>query len=355
MRNGIANLLLVLGTVFGALAAADSKRVYRDRPLSDGSTLVGARLFEPVSLGGSGGELAPDVEITPEVLDALIAAGVERVRVRHPKRSSETLSVGDALLGRVLAEPVVLPGETESFRAGRIVTPELRQRAEAAGVPLPVEVEGKPDQANAKEHLSSSIELPARLRRDAYVDRDTLARLERAKVGTVEVRIPPDFVLAEWRWGWMFALALVAMAGGVALKRMRAAGGAAGSERANVGAASLAQRFDAIERELGALEARLDRLDARALHAAIDSLLTGPVYRFVEDREALRAAHGLKAQALVMAPFAGVERKLNRAWSAAVDGDLDEARDCVRGALPFLRETASAFAPYRARAVAPAR
>ena len=40
-----------------------------------------------------------------------------------------------------------------------------------------------------------------------------------------------------------------------------------------------------------------------------------------------------------MDSFAGMERQLNRAWSAAADAHLPESEACLRNAQPMLVET----------------
>ena len=61
---------------------------------------------------------------------------------------------------------------------------------------------------------------------------------------------------------------------------------------------------------------------------------------FPEGREVMVARGGLGKYANVMDAFAGAERKINRAWSAAADGNLGESFENLELGIPMLEETA---------------
>ena len=61
---------------------------------------------------------------------------------------------------------------------------------------------------------------------------------------------------------------------------------------------------------------------------------------FPEARDVMVARGGLAKYANVMDAFAGAERKINRAWSAAADGDLGESVENLELAVPMLEEAA---------------
>lgn len=65
------------------------------------------------------------------------------------------------------------------------------------------------------------------------------------------------------------------------------------------------------------------------IHAELDRLVDGPLFEFAEAREGLLARHGFGGFARVVGEFSRGERAVNRAWSAAVDGYPNEARDSV--------------------------
>ena len=62
---------------------------------------------------------------------------------------------------------------------------------------------------------------------------------------------------------------------------------------------------------------------------------------FPEARETIVARGGLSKYARVMDAFAGGERKVNRAWSAAADGNLAESFENLELGIPLLEEAAT--------------
>ncbi len=101
--------------------------------------------------------------------------------------------------------------------------------------------------------------------------------------------------------------------------------------------------LDDAEKRIKALTVSLGELDCEQIRSALDPVLQDGVYPFVEGRELLRSEVGGKRYVAIMSPFASAERRLNRAWSAAVDGYVDEAREQVKQSTPFLEETLSAL------------
>jgi len=76
----------------------------------------------------------------------------------------------------------------------------------------------------------------------------------------------------------------------------------------------------------------LDRLiGARAeltcarIHRELDRVIEGPLFDFAQARDSLLADFGFASYARVIAEFTRGERAASRAWSAAVDGYLEEA------------------------------
>lgn len=92
-----------------------------------------------------------------------------------------------------------------------------------------------------------------------------------------------------------------------------------------------------IER-VGAYTAIESDVELVGLHARIDAELMAHLDQFVEARESMIPRLGMQAYADIMSPFATGERILNRAWSASVDGYVDEVRSCVRQALAQLED-----------------
>ena len=62
---------------------------------------------------------------------------------------------------------------------------------------------------------------------------------------------------------------------------------------------------------------------SKVLHA-IDNECAEPLANFAESRQAMAKRFGMELYANVMTEFASAERYVNRSWSAAADGYVDE-------------------------------
>jgi hypothetical protein len=100
---------------------------------------------------------------------------------------------------------------------------------------------------------------------------------------------------------------------------------------------------------LGQLQRDLDQSPPSKILAAIDQQCSQPLADFAEARQALSHRYGLKHFAAVMTDFALAERYINRAWSAAADGYLDEVRQCLEVAARSLDSLAKKYAQLNAR------
>jgi hypothetical protein len=93
------------------------------------------------------------------------------------------------------------------------------------------------------------------------------------------------------------------------------------------------QRLDSsladITKNLRELDAEKDTHDVYALPGKIDELFAEDIDRFVEARESIAHVWGNQAYADIMSHFAAGERYLNRVWSTAADGYIDEAHAYV--------------------------
>lgn len=94
------------------------------------------------------------------------------------------------------------------------------------------------------------------------------------------------------------------------------------------------ESLEAVAEKVGVLESTWSdqepppegRLGVYDLPDAIDERLPSDLARFVDAREAIAHVHGTQAYADIMGDFAAGERYLNRVWSAAAEGYVDEVR-----------------------------
>ena len=382
MRNHIGNLLLTLGTVLGGIAAANSAKATRWQSL-DEAGYPGEYLSAAVLAADGETELAAaGAELTPEVVAALKGAGHDRALVKDPPLDSEVLPRGSAELeGRILDGEVVLGQETNVIPAGRMVTADLLERAAAAGMDrigirigdaessmltAPVAVaEGLTGDALAEAEamadafnealaealdggtVAADLELveDVTLAAGTFLDAQAVERIGASDGDEVEVRIMKDFSMGGWDQLWLFAVALVALGAGVAVKRSikvvvsdepSDAGGAAGPKE-------LRSKLETLVADVQSLRDDAAEMDMGDLRREVEPLLSGQVYDLVEGRTVVQAAYGTSTFAAIYAPLASGERYLNRCWSAAVDGYEEEARACLDDALPLLQEALEAM------------
>jgi hypothetical protein len=84
------------------------------------------------------------------------------------------------------------------------------------------------------------------------------------------------------------------------------------------------------------LSEKRDRTLAEVLHC-IDHECVDPLSDFAESRQAMVKRFGLMVYADVMTEFASAERLINRSWSAAADGYVDEVASSLKQADQHLK------------------
>lgn len=203
------------------------------------------------------------------------------------------------------------------YAAGNITAEELTSRLDEAEAVVP-----------AKDVLD-----PARL-----------ARLNNDGVRFVEVK---EFSLSRWPYAWVFGLSAVGLLAGSLLVRHSAKVALAKHEDApgTTGApgASPESVIDAVADELRRLSEELpamgsDQQKLKSILSRLGAIQSDQIPLFIESRPRLVARHGLGRYAEVMDRFAAMERKINRAWSAAADGHLPESTSSLADAVAIAPE-----------------
>ena len=168
------------------------------------------------------------------------------------------------------------------------------------------------------------------------------ARLRAAGVRRVRVR---EFRVARWQHAWLFVLAVVGLvAGSVLVKRdaaraLRRRQAEAGGQPRGTPQAALAEIIAAardLQRDLPEVSADADK--ARVIIERVGRVQAVLALQVVEGRDVLVGTLGMAGFAELMDAFSRLERVLNRAWSAAADGVLDEAQRCVDEAVALAPE-----------------
>ena len=159
------------------------------------------------------------------------------------------------------------------------------------------------------------------------------ARLRAAGVQRVRVQ---EFSIRRWQHAWLFGLAVLGLIAGSRLVK-RATAQPRGRQPADRRTAAqdtpqavlarIVATARGLQRELPGLPD--DAARTRAILERVGHVQTELALQVVEGRDVLVAALGLPRFAELMDAFSRLERALNRAWSAAADGALDEALRCI--------------------------
>ena len=95
------------------------------------------------------------------------------------------------------------------------------------------------------------------------------------------------------------------------------------------------------------LHVNLDKKTPREVVHFIDDHLAETFGDFAEARNSLVQKFGLQPYAEIMTQFASAERFVNRSWSAAADGYMNEVRECIERAAAHLAETDQLMSQYQ--------
>jgi hypothetical protein len=125
---------------------------------------------------------------------------------------------------------------------------------------------------------------------------------------------------------------------GVAILRLGRAMQRKEAAASQVGLEAVVEKLQKCSTHLDSSLARpIEQLTCEQVLDIIDSELVPLMADFAEDRMAIFHRLGTKAYSAIMTEFASGERYLNRAWSAAADGYVDEVSRSVAHSSTFLR------------------
>lgn len=149
-----------------------------------------------------------------------------------------------------------------------------------------------------------------------------------------------EFSFARWSHRYYFIVSVVVLAACGLGQRVLSKGGVlkkGATDPVDTLAAAIAGVKSIRDEVLGMSsdKARLETIIER-----VGELQQTHLANFPEAREIIVARGGLGKYATVMDAFAGGERKINRAWSAAADGDLGESFENLELGIPLLEEAA---------------
>lgn len=176
-----------------------------------------------------------------------------------------------------------------------------------------------------------------------------LARLEAPQVS------PSVWSSESWPDTWpMFLVGAAAAAAGLVVwrqelaaekrRRMELLRGQAQAATPHVDASTLMLQLVG---PLEQLNNKADQFSPQELMRRVDELLEAYVLPVVNDRQDVQHQYGLQRGAEILIALAYAERMLNRCWSAAADGYIDEAREALDHATDGMHEVRLLVEQYR--------
>jgi hypothetical protein len=135
-------------------------------------------------------------------------------------------------------------------------------------------------------------------------------------------------------WNWYLLAMGIGVAGVVLLRRAR--------QQEHTDLAQTEAQFSIVRQSLQQVADAVSRLSEQTelmpsqVMRQIDDQCAQPLSDFADARSALVRRFGLEVYAEVMTQFAAAERYINRSWSAAADGYVDEVRASLKRASAYL-------------------
>lgn len=176
-------------------------------------------------------------------------------------------------------------------------------------------------------------------RTKSKVTPEGLAELRAANVKRIKVY---EFAFNRWSEWWLFLLGCAGLFAGAMMVRRRASSAASAVADADE-TADASHTLEQIHRDVAVLREALAAMEpadaaARVLED-VGRLQRDQIPAFIAARPRITAQRGMSGYAQIMDAFAGAERQLNRAWSAAADDVVEESITCLERASELIEET----------------
>lgn len=151
-----------------------------------------------------------------------------------------------------------------------------------------------------------------------------------------------DDIWATIPWVW-YSVSIVVGVLGVVILRGTAKSAESHSHKLEANLSILGDSLTHLVKEVGALRSEQEKLSPEKIRDRIDETCAARFSEFADARSALIHEYGLQAYADIMTQFASAERFVNRSWSAATDGYVDEVSKCLKRAETHLLAAAEQF------------
>ncbi|MGI9519377.1 MAG: PDZ domain-containing protein [Pirellulaceae bacterium] len=151
---------------------------------------------------------------------------------------------------------------------------------------------------------------------------------------TANIKTGNPWKTINWLW---YGLSAAVCIGGIFLIRSGKKASAGQSEKTEASLKQIKAHLGDLVNNTETLHQNLREYSPREILTYIDETLHDDFREFAEGRDSITAEHGLEVFADVMTNFAAGERAINRAWSAAADGYIEEVAVCVDRGLAMLK------------------
>ena len=162
-------------------------------------------------------------------------------------------------------------------------------------------------------------------------------------IGSLAASLDPESV--NWP---VFIIALVGGLTGIALSRLGGKKEATAEHKLTADIGVIAASLKTLNEHADWLESKREELDVYEVHELIDQRFPEVINDFVDARESIIHAFSINDYAEIMNHFAAGERSVNRAWSASVDGYIDEVRAVLPKAAGHFRDAVQLFQKLQA-------
>ena len=136
-------------------------------------------------------------------------------------------------------------------------------------------------------------------------------------------------------WGWYGISAAICLVGTVLIRRSLASP-AMVSDDTHKDLDEMRHNLSSLIEHTDQLSNEIPSMAPSKITRFVDDVLADDFRSFAENRESIIPKFGLTIYADIMTNFAAGERYVNRAWSAAADGYVDEAAHCIEHANTLL-------------------
>ena len=138
-------------------------------------------------------------------------------------------------------------------------------------------------------------------------------------------------------WAWYITSVIVCIAG-IVLLRISKTSSTESTVESTANLAEIRTSLANLLKHMNELLGQMPEMAPSEMVAFIDDVLAPDFQIFADGRNAITSEMGLPKFADVMTHFSAGERAINRAWSAAADGYVDEATTCVKRGVAMLND-----------------